>query len=218
MKTLFSPAINITVAILLSSVFFIAGQNVVQTFAVADMVAISYLQPQPPDYLLGLGIHQTVPDKNKVHCYVDYYEHMLKVFPDVWDVYGMLGYCYHYLNDDTKAIRYFKTAIEHYPNYFWDYYDLAVIYIHESRYKEASALLLNALNIPLLTSFKRMFMSPIYLSLLGTDQKAAVAYTAKHLEEKYRSSSVLLQILNQTGNDTGAQEALKKSDPELYAF
>jgi len=219
LKAFLSPAANILVTVFLLSVFFIASQNVVQTFAVADIAALNNLQPQPTDYILELSIHQAAPDKNKIHCYVDYYEHLLRVFPNLGDAYGMLGYCYHYLNDDPKAIGFLKMAIEHDPDYFWNYYNLAAIYLNESRYQEAFGSLQKALNVPPMASLKSMFTSPmVYLPLLGPDEKKVLPYTVKHLKESYQSSFVLLQILNQTGNNKGSIEVMKKIKPELYAF
>lgn len=219
LKTFLFPAANVLIGIFLLSAFFIAGQNVVQTFSVANITSLGNLQPQPTDYFLELNAHQSTPDKNEIHCYADYYEHMLEVFPNLWDAYGILGYCYHYLNDDPKAIKFLKIAIQNYPDYFWNYYNLAAVYVNESRYQEASDVLQKALNVPPMASLKTMFTSRmVYLPLLDADEKKSLAYTARHLKEMYRSCFVLAQILNQTGNSEEFQEVLRKFKPELYAF
>ena len=43
------------------------------------------------DYFWELNIHQAPLDKNKIRYYADYYEHLLQVFPEARDAYGMLG-------------------------------------------------------------------------------------------------------------------------------
>jgi len=219
LRSIIFPTVNILIALALASVFFIAGQNIVQTFAVADMAALNNLQPQPADYLWKVNIEHAALDRNKVRIYADYYEHLLKVFPNLGDAYGILGYCYHYLNDDTQAISSLKTAINEYPDYFWNYYDLAAIYINEARYQEASLLFQKALSLSPMTSIKRMFTSQfVYLPLLGTDIKGALQFSAKHLNDTYRSCFVLEQILLRSQRSQNTQEVFRNIKPELYAF
>jgi tetratricopeptide (TPR) repeat protein len=212
-------AANILVGILLLTGFFIAGQNVYRTFRVADIAALNNMQPQPTDYFLELGIHESSPDKNKIQCYVDYYEHMLKIFPNLWDAYGILGYCYHYLNNDAKAIQYLQIAVHHNPNLFWNYYNLAAIYINESRYQEGSDILFKGLKVPPVASFRRIFSSPyVYLPLLELNEDKSIRYTSGHLKRMYHSVLTLEQVIDQMGNNPGADAMMKKIQLELYAF
>jgi len=218
-KFFLSPISNILVAIFLLSAFFIAGQNIAQTFAVADMTALNILKPQQMDYLWKFNTHQAALNKHKIHFYKDYYGHLLKVFPSLWDAYGVLGYCYHYLDDDTKAIESLKMAIQKDPDYFWNYYDLAAIDINESRYQEASSLLQKALRVDPMTSLKRTFTSQwVYLPLLPPDVKGDFAITASHLQKTLQTCFLLTRLLNQAQDNKAVQGALKKIDLELYAF
>jgi len=213
-------AINILVAIFLLSLFFIAGQNVVQTFTVANTAALNNLKPEPMDYFWELNIHHAALDRNKIRTYADYYEHLLQVYPFLWDAYGVVGYCYHYLNDDPKAIKFLKIAIQHDPEYFWNYYNLAIIYFNESRYQDTASLLQEAFKISPKVSFYRMFKSEyVYVPLLsGPNEKIVFEDAATHLREVYQSSVVLMQILNQSKNSQEQQEALGRLNPVLYAF
>ena len=70
--------------------FFVAGQNIAQTFRVADITALNHLQPQPADYFLGLNARHEVPDKNKIHCYVGIIMSICYMF---FPIYGMLTAC-----------------------------------------------------------------------------------------------------------------------------
>jgi tetratricopeptide (TPR) repeat protein len=219
LKTILFPAANILVTIFLLSIFIFAIRNVVQTFPVASMTALNNLQPKQMDYFWQLNIHQAAVDKNKIRCFTDYYEHLLQVFPSLWDAYGLLGYCYHYLNDDPKAIKFLKIAIQNYPGYFWNYYNLAAIYINEYRYQEAYGLLGTALNLPLETSLKKLFASQwVYQPLLGSDEKEVLVATAQHLKDMYKSNLVLMQVLSQTGKSKEIREVMKKIKLDLYAF
>jgi len=209
----------ILLALFLLCVFFAAGKNVVQTFAVADMAALNNLVPQPMDYLWELNTRREAPDRNKIRIYADYYEHLIHVFPSLWDAYGVLGYCYHYLNDDPKAIKYLTMAIKEHPDNFWNYYNLAAIDINGSRYHEALGTLRTALGLPAISSIKRIFTSQyVYLPLLEPGDKEALGLCAKHLNEMYKSAFVIAQILNQAAVNNEAQEMMRKIKPELYAF
>ena len=219
LKDLVFPGANILVGILLTGIFIFAGRNISQTFAVANMTALNYLRPYPIGYLWDLNIHHAQLDKNKIRCFADYYEHLLQAFPSLRDAYGILGYCYHYLNDDPKAINFLKTAIQNDPDYFWNYYNLAVIYINESRYQEATDLLQRALQVNPMTSFKRMAMSSwVYAPLLGSDQKEIVVRSLQHLNETYRLIFIIEQILKHIQDKKEAQEMMKRFHLEIYAF
>ena len=219
LKLFLIPAVNVLVAIFLLSVFFTIGRNTVQTFTVANMSALNYLKPYPIDYLWQLNIHQAPINRNKVRYYADYDEHLLKIFPRLGDAAGVLGYCYHSLNDDANAIKFFKIAIQNYPDYFWNYYDLGLIYINEARYEEASDILQKALKVDPLASFKSLLSSPmVYLPLIEGHEKMAMTEISWHLREAYQSCFILVGLLNQPEHRKEIPEIMKKFHPEIYAF
>ncbi len=217
-KTLF-PAANIILALFLLVIFYRAAQNVSQTFVVADMTAINNLRPDPINYISDLNFHRASLDTNRIRYFADYYEHLLRVFPGMRDAYGLLGYLYHYLKDDPKAIEYLKKGIGFYPDYFWNYYDLAVIYMDESRYEQADVLLRQAMLVEPKASFKRMLTSSwIYLPLLGSNESQIVTDGARHLGLMYKTSFILDQILRHVQDRQKLQAMIGKMHPEVYAF
>ena len=214
-----SPIANILISFLLLTAFFEAGTNIVQTFPVANMAALNNLAPQPMDYFWQLNMNGAAVDKNKIRYYADYYEHLLQVFPGLRDVYGLLGYSYHYLNNDPKAIDYLNKAIAYDPDYFWNYYNLGVIYINESRYKQAADVLQKGMKIEPMVSFKRLFTSQmVYLPLLKVDDKKTVIVLAQHLKETYQSSLVIIKLLTNSLYANQMPDLMKRINPELYAF
>lgn len=237
LKVSLFPAANIFIGIFLLGAFFTAGRNIVQTFRVADMTALAYLRPNPINYFWELNIHHAPLDTNKVRYYADYYEHLLQVFPGLRDAYGLLGYCYHYLNDDPKAIKFLKMGVGFDPDYFFNYYNLAVIYIKGSRYPEASDVLQKALKVDPMTSLKKMLASTwVYLPLLGPNERETFVISAQHTKEAYQLGFFLKQILGQmeeirsfekNKNPLPAkektyyatlQDMIRKLHLELYAF
>jgi len=218
-KSLFFPVINILIGAVLLTGFFMAGQNITQTFTVADMAALNNLRPEPINYFWELNFNHASLDKNKIRYYADYYEHLLEHFPSLWDAYGLLGYCYENLDENAKAIKFLKIAIRLEPDYFWNYYNLALIDINESRYQEAIDLLQKALNVSPMGSFKRIITSGwVYLPLLGSNEKEIVTRSAEHLKEVYQSSYLLEQVLRHCEKNQIARDMIKKLHPEPYAF
>ncbi len=219
LKDRLSPLVNIPISVFLIAVFCLAAQNVIETFPVAQMTALNYLKPYPIDYFWQLNIHQAPLDKNKVRYYADYYEHLLDTFPSLRDAYGLLGYCYHYLGDDPKAIKFLKTAIQYDPDYFWNYYNLAIIYIRGAHYRQASDLLQGAVKVDPVKSLKSLFSSQfVYLPLLGEDPSKALAQDSQHLKKTYEMSFILIRILNQAQYRNQLPVLMDRLHLEPYAF
>jgi len=213
------PAANLLLSFFLLRAFFIAGQNVVQTFPIAHMSALNYLKPHLMDYFWELNIHNAPMNKSRVRYYADYYEHLLQVFPCLWDTYGILGYCYHFLGDDAKAIDYLKKAILYDPLYTWNYYNLAAIYISQTRYQDALHLIQRLQQLDPQKSLQRAFESQfVYAPLLDAGGKDSVYEAAKHLKSSYILSLDLVQLLNQIPYNRQAEGIIKKTDLNLYAF
>jgi tetratricopeptide (TPR) repeat protein len=219
LKTFLFPAANILLFIFLLTAFFMAGQNVLEVFPAAPMAALNYLQPQPLDYLWELNNYEAPMDINKIRYYKDYFEHLIQVFPSLRDAYGLIGYCYHYLGDDTQAIDDLQKAIAANPIYTWNYYNLALIYIDQYRYREASSLLEKLQLLDAQKSIKRMFASKyVYEPLLGNNDQDALAPVVQHLKISYRVSFVLANALDQMPVREDARAAVKRMKLELHAF
>lgn len=200
--------------------FYTASLIVFHTLAFAKISALNYLQPQPFDYFWNLNMEHAPLDKKQMRYYADYYEDLLKTFPSLREANGILGYCYHYLGDDAKAEVYFKKAIQFEPEYTWNYYNLASIYILQSRYQEAIVLLQKLQVLDPQKSLKMIFASQyVYSPLLGVvSQDETIGRTAKHLKLSYKVSYDLIQLLNQIPTSPEMEGVIRKMKMELYAF
>jgi len=213
------PAANILLALFLLTAFFAAARNVIQTFFVAHMSALSNLAPQPRDYLWQLNNRQVAVDKKKIRYYADYYENLLQVFPSLKEINGLLGYCYHYMGDDQKAVEYLNKGISYDPQFSWNYYDLAMIYVQESRYQEALLLLQKLHTTSPKDTITRIYTSRmVYLPLVEAGGKDGLLITVDHIKQSYQDSRILIQLLDQTGRNDQIKTLLKQIKLELYAF
>lgn len=214
-----SPVTNILIGLCLITGFYAAGRSIVETYPVARVASLTNFAPASWDYFWKLNIQNAPMDKKRVLYYTDYYEHLLAVYPSLRDAYGVLGCCYHYLGDDNKAVLYLKKAIAFNPSFSWNYYNLAVLYIYQSRYREAGPLLLQLLQVEPQKSLQMMFASPyVYAPLLAAGGKDALAGAARHLNLSYKVSYDLLQFISPLADRDKAGAVLKKMQLELYVF
>ena len=219
LKVFLFPAVNIFLGLFLLSVFYIAGQSVVQTLPVARMSALKYLEPRPLDYFWNLSFRDGNINKSLMRYYADYYEHLLEAYPGVREAYGILGYCYHHLGEDDKAIVYLNKAIAYNPHFIWNYYNLAAININHSRYQDAFDLFQKARSLDIHESLLMELVSPVvYTPLLSAGGRDARQAVQRHLQMCSKVSGEFVQILNQMPTTKNLEQDLKKLKLELYAF
>lgn len=60
--------------------------------------------------------------------------------------WGMMGYCYVFLGDLTRAEKHYRKAVKIEPGFFWFHYNLGVIYYNQGRFDEATRWLQKAIN------------------------------------------------------------------------
>ena len=196
--------------------FTVNINRILSNFRSARFYSIGALKPQPMDYLWKINIQHAPIDKNLIRYYADYYENLLKVFPDLADAYGVLGYCYHYLGNDPKAKEFFKKAIEGDAHYLWYYYDLAILYINDRDYHTSLELLLKAIQLNPQENVKALYGSQALFSLLpsGTPLNDFLS----HLKQSYSQIFFLIEVLNPALPKGKAEEMFKQSKLELYLF
>src|SRR5689334_11657915 len=95
---------NILLSLSLIIFFIVQAYGIVKTFPTAQMSGLVRLRPTPMNYFWDLNVSNVSVNQDQIHYYTYYYEELHKLLPNVTDVYGILGYCYHYLGDDSKAV------------------------------------------------------------------------------------------------------------------
>jgi tetratricopeptide (TPR) repeat protein len=215
-KTFLFQAANVLIGLLLVIGFMIGISRILQTIRPARFYSMGALKPQPMDYLWQIDIQHAPIDKNLIRYYADYYENLLQVFPQLADAYGVLGYCFHYLGNDLKAKEFFKKAIDGDPSYFWYYYDLAILYIHEHHYPASLELLGHAIQINPQTNIKALVTSPALFPLWPSG--SPLNDFLSHFGEGYNRSLFLIKILDPALPKAKAEGILKQLKLELYLF
>ncbi len=218
LKTFLYYAVNIFISLSLIYVFFSYTRQTIKTIPLARASGFTRIKPDPMNYFWKINIENTPIDKNLVRYYTDYYDQLLIVLPTESDIEGILGYCYYQLGDKKKAEIFLKTAITKNPYYFWYYYNLAIINLHNNHYPEAIDLLQKSLQIDPNKTLNVIGASQlIYLPLIESNKKE-LSKIPQHLIFGYKQSSLLLQNLKDSLQKEKVEDFIKSSNLEIYAF
>lgn len=66
-------------------------------------------------------------DQKKMRAYLRYFEQVEKLYPGRSDTYAMMGFCYFYLKDQSKALAYYQKAIQLNPDIFLFYFNQGLV-------------------------------------------------------------------------------------------
>ena len=133
----------------------------------------------PLDYLLDFSAGEAPFDHEKFIDQLLYYQAIDRNNPGkrLPDLYGLIGFCYFYLQDLDKAEHYYEKAVLGNKNFFWNQHNLAVVYYLKGKYalaaRHAQAALSCDLSLiaPAITSSPLLHMARnlVYYSRVGDD-------------------------------------------------
>ena len=140
----------------LGSIFFLVGKSVITAGILgifllsikgilsdypklkvdAQSARLDRIQPYY-EYLFKNDENPSLWDKREIQEFVIFYKQVCRYMSDNAEAYGMLGFFYHFLNQDSKAIEFYKKSIELKPKFFWFHYDLGVLYLQKGSFAQA---------------------------------------------------------------------------------
>lgn len=107
-------------------VFFITG--IYQEVKEVRKNTLNFFMPRSFGVLVEATQQGSYFFKDKIFRHKNYYEKLVQYMPYRSEAQGLLGFCFYYLGQETKAIEAYQKAIELNPHFFWFYYNLGVIY------------------------------------------------------------------------------------------
>ena len=128
---------------------------------------------------------------NHYQAQIDYYNQVVKLAPEVADIYEIFGFCYYHLGDKGKAIASFKKAIQLERRFFWAQYDLGLIYYQNKHYSEAIKVFQKATNLPPEAAFLIIKASSIYQQIILINPDIHYDFNGS-LKRGYHDAYVLL--------------------------
>ncbi len=195
-KNVLWSLINIVVSFCLVYYFFTFSSNIIRFLPFVHKSALEYLKPNPMDYFWKLNIQNAPVDENQIRYYENYYRNLKSLYPQLKEADGILGYCAYQLGDLKTALKLLQQAIDNNPGYFWNYYNLAIVYATNKQYQNAVEILQRALALNPQESLRFIFTSEaVYLPLTAYAKEQAIPDLARHLQWGYKQVANMLMSL-----------------------
>jgi tetratricopeptide (TPR) repeat protein len=90
------------------------------------------------DYPMLLTKDPKIYEERQLYMAIHYYKLLAEIIPKNDQPYGMIGYCYAFLNKNDLSIKYLLKAKSMKPNHFWHAYNLGIMYLRQGRKTEAA--------------------------------------------------------------------------------
>lgn len=116
--------------------------------------------------LFKLETGDSVMPPSQLEKYLHYFQGVTKSDPTRADAQAMIGYCYFYLGDKTKAIDAYQKAVTLSPKVFWFHYNLATIALLDAKYELALEEFQNALATNPIENIVFLRKSPIFVYII----------------------------------------------------
>lgn len=157
----------------------------------AKILSLNVALPDSFEYLLRVSAQETPVDADRLKEYLHYYQQVVKYIPFYADGFALLGFCYYHAGELDKAIVAYEQARNLSPYFFWNSYNLGLLYIKKGRLSDG----INALRWVTALKWsdvpKVLLTSKLYtqmgLNLLDLDKVATA-----NLREAQKSSCLLL--------------------------
>ncbi|MBU0469336.1 MAG: tetratricopeptide repeat protein [Candidatus Omnitrophica bacterium] len=185
-------------------------------------ITLSFSAPDSYNYLSHVIEEGTKPDKASLGAYRAYYEKASDFYPHIAEVQAMLGFCYYYEGKKKEALDHYIKAIELEPNYFWNNYNLAVLYLQNKDQQKAIEYLTKAVSLNIDYSMKVTLTSSVYRSI-WSQMKDPKKRVIDGLRSGYSKAFYMLGLLLKSiGKEKEAINALNLSAVTLgekdYSF
>jgi tetratricopeptide (TPR) repeat protein len=132
----------------------------------ARLIALDLSKPSFENLLRFSQDPQNHLVKDQLYPYIDYYENVVAAFPDIKDVYGILGFCYYHTGRTREAIEAYKISLTGNPSFFWSWYNLGVIYYQNGNTPRAVQVWQKALKADPALTLKAIYLSKAYQQIL----------------------------------------------------
>jgi tetratricopeptide (TPR) repeat protein len=107
--------------------------------------AIERIVPESFNILFVWEAQGSVGRPDQVIPYINFYEQIVKYFPEQTDAWNMLGLCYYWAGQDVRAIQSLQKAISIDPHFFWSNYNVGMLSYQNGQLAEAIPYFENAI-------------------------------------------------------------------------
>jgi tetratricopeptide (TPR) repeat protein len=161
---------------------------------------MSRLTP-PMDYFSEFVDKEGGYDRFKLMNCVNYHQAVADFFVfQKAEAYGMLGFCYERLGQQTQAVSSYRQAILLNPDYFWPYYDLGVIYYNQAQYAQAKDYFQQAIEQSPVKSLLLLSRSKVYNDVRLSKQEGEYDLLEGLKQGRTKAYILLMDSLFKTGS------------------
>lgn len=174
----------------------------------AKLVTLNHDIP-PFDNLLLFAKNPEGSNKEDLSQYIQYYQKVVSLFPEMGEAYHILGYCYYYSGEYERSVSSYQKAIELKPELFWDYYNLGLILFKAGQFENAVPFFVKAVSFKPKEIMNQVVTSPAFRQIMASEKFNLEM--DMNLQKSYDSSYYLLAASLQAGGRTQqAREILQK--------
>ena len=128
-------------------------------------ITLSFAAPDSFEHLSRVVEDRIHPDKAAIGGFKAYYEKAAEFYPNIAEVNAMLGFCNYYQGNKKEALDLYLKAVKLQPKYFWNNYNLAVLYLQNKDRDNAIKYLTNAIASDIDYSMQVTLTSSVYRSI-----------------------------------------------------
>ena len=161
---------------------------------------MSRLTP-PMDYFAEFVDKGDHYNRFKLMNCINYHQAVAHFFPyQKAEAYGMLGFCYERLGQQSQAVTSYQQAISLNPDYFWPYYNLGVIFYQKEKFSQAVDYLSQGLEqIPIKTVFL-LSRSKVYNDVNLSKKEGPSDYLQSLKQGRREAYILMMDSLYKTGS------------------
>ncbi len=135
----------------------------------SKFVSIAFYWPHFP-YFASIVEGRSVPEGELMdgyhfgigYTFYTYFKMAADFFPDSDAAHALLGFCCYYQGNLDQALANYEKALQIKPDFWWNNYNLAVIYFNKSNFNKSAVLLTKLLSLDYQASFMYIHNTPFY--------------------------------------------------------
>ena len=168
---------------------------------------LHHMRPNSFDVISKYSSAPKVVPRKKVLEYLNYFKKIEKYTNMDTESFVMIGFCYHLLNNNKMAEKYFQKSLKLNLSNFWARYNLGALCFQRKDYQKAAESLEKAITITMKKNIDYLSTSRLYY-MFETDPNQFIFLIKNGLKEGYRDSFKMLVFSYQKLEDYKAMRKL----------
>lgn len=165
----------------------------------SKLVTLNYYIPEfeyLADFIIRPQKQFDLPRLTGFGGYLPYYQKAVETLPLEPHAHAMLGFCYYYKGDLSRALQEYQKAISLNPYFFWFHYNKGILLLKDKKYELAKESFQKALATNPDSVFRMILSSKIYQQIIFSSSANMSALLVERLKSGYADCYRLLTLTN----------------------